>query len=351
MSSVLAAARELLQQRHFEEVIDACKTALSIAPKHVELRLLHAEALMLLRRDGEAQREVALALREYPSCPQAYRLLGELAFRRDELRAAETFLREALRVSPTDHSSASLLEMVQRRKTPAAAAAKLPAASAAAGTSLAPYSDGARLRARGTEPEPVRVTPFYDTPAPELSSAALAAQLADKTAVELTGSVEVDLDPDFDSVTSTDQRLDGGDDYDDATSSGSDLDDSMNLADDGETSEQPMPPVMAPRARSKQPWVRPDTNRGEITACDAGPELRLGGTAVGFGEYLVMTGALTRWQLYRVLQVQDWKHIRVGEAAVTLGFISPPRLEQLLAMYLSELSASRTTVERMRSVG
>jgi hypothetical protein len=363
MHSVLAAARELLQQRHFDEVIDCCRTALDVHPRHIELRLLHAEALMLLRRDGEAQSEVALALREQPSCPQAYRLLGELAFRRDELRAAETFLREALRVSPTDHSSASLLEMVQRRKTPAAAAAKLPAASAAAGSSPASVSSGARLRARGTEPEPMRV--FYDTPAPELSSALLAAQLADKTAVELTGSVEIDLaafeaSPDFEGVTSTDQRLDtSGEDFDDKTSNGGGLfdlegpptmsDDSM--ADDGATREQPrpdLPPIVAARS-GKRPWVRPDTNRGEVTTCDGTPEVQLGAPAVGFGEYLVMTGALTRWQLYRVLQVQDWKHVRVGEAAVTLGFISAPRLELLLSSYLADLSAGHTVVERQRN--
>src|SRR6266540_2466857 len=102
MGNILAAARELLQQRHYDEVVEACQTALEVLPEHVGLRLILAESLINLRRDAEAQTEIAAALRLSPACPDAFRLLGALALRRDELRAAETFLREAMRVAPRD---------------------------------------------------------------------------------------------------------------------------------------------------------------------------------------------------------------------------------------------------------
>jgi hypothetical protein len=99
----------------------------------------------------------------------------------------------------------------------------------------------------------------------------------------------------------------------------------------------------AARAPRKQPWVRPETYHGDTTSghgLRAGGQsvaLRLGSGNVGFGEYLVQTGVLTRWQLYRVLQVQDWKHMRVGEAAVELGYVTTKRLDQLLVSYEATL--------------
>jgi len=354
MSSVLAGARELMHQQHFLEVIAACQTALGIAPKHLELRLLLAESLMSLQRDVEAQEEVAAALRENPRCPQAFRLLGELAFRRDELRAAEIFLREALRVAPDDRCSSDLLEMVKLRKTPAAAAAKLPAASAAAGTSSVPHSTRARLRARGTESEPVHEPHQHHEPqarnVPELILAAGSGSTGtDATAVELTGSVDVDLDMDMDT----------GVDFDsDTTSDGTPTLDDDSLLEDGATAELPRPDLgHLLSVADKKPWVRPVTDHGEATVCNAAlpgrsasVALRLDSGVVGFGEYLVLTGALTRWQLYRVLQVQDWQHVRLGEAAVSLGYISAARVESLLRRYLTALSDTSSESELRTAV-
>lgn len=106
--------------------------------RDVELRLLLGRSLMALRRDAEAQSEVAQVLKLRPRCPEAYQLLGELAFRRDELNAAEIFFREALRIQGKHAHTQVLLDVVmslkqETRTRPAAAAAKLPAASAAAG--------------------------------------------------------------------------------------------------------------------------------------------------------------------------------------------------------------------------
>src|SRR5262245_50046951 len=97
-TGVLTAARELYRQRNFSQTVAACRDALAPCQGDVDLRLLLARALMALRRDSEAQEEVADALHRRTGCAEAYQLLGELAFRRDELRAADTFLREALRL-------------------------------------------------------------------------------------------------------------------------------------------------------------------------------------------------------------------------------------------------------------
>jgi tetratricopeptide (TPR) repeat protein len=153
-SSVLHAATETFRQRNFSQVVAACREALAQAPDVVELRLLLAKALMALRRDAEAQVEVAYCLRLGPKCPDAYQLLGELAFRRDELNAAEIFFREALRLDPEDVHSRVLIDIIRSLRTrPAAAAAKLPAASAAAGPSFVGRKKGVPSRlALGSDP-------------------------------------------------------------------------------------------------------------------------------------------------------------------------------------------------------
>jgi hypothetical protein len=357
MGNVLAAARELLHQRHYDDVVEACQTALDIVPNHVGLRLLLAESLMSMRRDAEAQAEVAAALKVSPACPDAFRLLGALAFRRDELRAAEVFLREALRVAPHDHSSSQLLEKVRLRKPPAAAAAKLPAASAAAGTSspasvspsVAASASIARVepprrRALGTESQPVERSTSpraasergaRNVPEPVTargsSRVRKPAAEADKTTLDPTPTGSYVVDMSFEPLDTDDHPLTTIDEL---------------HADDGLTNELPRLDhgVLAGAVPRKQPWVRPETYHGEKThgkgVRPGGQDsvaLRLGSGNVGFGEYLVVTGVLSRWQLYRVLQVQDWKHMRVGEAAVELGYLSAKRLDQLLISYQATL--------------
>jgi hypothetical protein len=351
MGNVLAAARELLHQRHYDDVVEACQTALDIVPNHVGLRLLLAESLMSMRRDAEAQAEVATALKVSPACPDAFRLLGALAFRRDELRAAEVFLREALRVAPDDLSSSRLLEKVRLRKPPAAAAAKLPAASAAAGTSSHPSVtpsasasaalarvEPPRRRALGTESQPVgrAVSARTERNVPEPVTARGSSRMrkpvaaAEKTTLDPTPTGSYVVDMSFEALDTEDHPLTTID---------------AIAPDDGRTNELPR---LAEAARGalprKQPWVRPETYHGDKTngrgvraAGQDSVALRLGSGNVGFGEYLVVTGVLSRWQLYRVLQVQDWKHMRVGEAAVELGYVSARRLDELLRSYEATL--------------
>jgi len=151
-ASVVRAALELYTARQYPGVVAACQDALFDDPDNVHLRLLRAKALMALRRDAEAQTEISECLRVEPGFAAAYRLLGELAARRDETESAKIFLREALRLDPDDAEAREWLEVVHAMVRSTAAADKLPAAAAV----VDHLSRGpARERhARGTEPPP-----------------------------------------------------------------------------------------------------------------------------------------------------------------------------------------------------
>jgi hypothetical protein len=118
---------------------------------------------MALRRDEEAQRELARVLRRDGETAEVFRLLGELAIRRGKLHAAEIFLRQAHRLSPDDPQIESLLDLVQSSNQPTVAVEKLPAATATVGCTLprsASCADDGWARgprfAHGTEPLPPR---------------------------------------------------------------------------------------------------------------------------------------------------------------------------------------------------
>src|SRR5258705_2851083 len=134
-ASVIGAAVELYAARHYPSVVAVCGDALEAEPNCVELRLLRAKALLRLRRDVEAQGDLREVIRFAPKCGLAYRLLGELAARRDEHESARIFLREALRLDPHDREANDWLIVVDSMVRPTAAAEKLPAIAAAVGAS------------------------------------------------------------------------------------------------------------------------------------------------------------------------------------------------------------------------
>jgi len=137
---IMRAALELFHNRNHPGVVAVCHGALADDPGNVHLRLLLARALLALRQDAEAQHELSLCLEHSPRCPEAYRLLGELALRRDELKSAEIFARESLRLDPGSDSSRELLEIVRSLVRPTAAVEKLPAATVAVGHLSPPSS-------------------------------------------------------------------------------------------------------------------------------------------------------------------------------------------------------------------
>jgi len=141
-----ARAEALVNGRRYEEAVSMCRRDLAVHPTDLELRLVLGRALMALHRDVEAESEMQECLRRSPRSAEAYRMLGELAFRRDRHSVAAEYLGEAARLQPDDMSSLVLLEIVREvgsrtkghQKTPAAAAAKLPAAAAASRRSNEP---------------------------------------------------------------------------------------------------------------------------------------------------------------------------------------------------------------------
>jgi tetratricopeptide (TPR) repeat protein len=129
----LAAAHELFEARHYPSVVALINDALETEPEHVPLMLVRARAHFALRRDLEAQADLRDIIRLDPQCGAAYRMLGELAARRDEYESAAIFFREALRLNPGDGNASDWLAIIEATSRPAAAVIKLPAPAAAAG--------------------------------------------------------------------------------------------------------------------------------------------------------------------------------------------------------------------------
>ncbi len=154
----MRATLELFAAREYPCVVATCQDALLDDPDNLHLRLLRARALMALRRDAEAQTEIRECLQLEPQAGAAYRLLGELAARRDEIESAKIFLHEALRLDPDDSEARECLGVVAAMVRSTEAAEKLPAAAAAVGHLSSKSSrarrDAPRPRAEGTRPPP-----------------------------------------------------------------------------------------------------------------------------------------------------------------------------------------------------
>ncbi len=137
----VAAAQHLFRSQQYTGVAALCEEALEIEPDNLELRILRVRALLALRRDEEATRELSRILRWGSETAEVFRLLGELAIRRGKLHAAETFLRQSLKLAPDDRKTQALLELVQSSNQPTVAVEKLPAATATVGCTLSPEDD------------------------------------------------------------------------------------------------------------------------------------------------------------------------------------------------------------------
>jgi len=161
----MATAHELFEARHYPGVVALVSDALEEDPDCVPLLLLRARAQMALRRDLEAQADLRDIIRLDPQCGVGYRLLGELAARRDEHSSAAIFFREALRLDPGDREAADWLQIVDSSARPAAVAQKLPAPAAAAGRFPPAKGPIERAQTGGsrTLSSPVRAAPGTQT--------------------------------------------------------------------------------------------------------------------------------------------------------------------------------------------
>jgi len=266
-----------------------CDDALEGEPECVPLLVMRARAHIALRRDLEAQSDLRDIIRLDPQCPVAYRLLGELAARRDENESAAIFFREALRLDPDDSEASDWLQIVESSSRPAAAAQKLPAPAAAAGRF--PRSESTRPGssprfAKGTHPPAEeRVTEPYR----------------------------------------------GG------------RASSPPLFDDDDDVAEPIMPLAPPLAveKAEKPTVVGSGVKPRIAArpMARGPTPEL----PGFGEYLVSAGILTRERLRAAQAYQRSMKVQLSTAIVTLGLATPQRIEWAAVAHQSQLARERRT--------
>lgn len=283
---VIATAAELFEARHYPSVVAMVTDALEDEPECVELLLIRARAHIALRRDLDAQGDLRDVIRLDARCALAFRLLGELAARRDENQSAATFFREALRLDPHDQEARDWLQIVDSVR-PAAVANQLPAPATAAGRFSRPDSQPRFAKgtqspddhferptkpfARGSDrnftPSPVPLAARFN-PAPEI-----------EPKPTLTGR----------------------------------------------------PP--APTPAKPAPRVSPIASRP--ISRTAMPEL------AGFGDYLVSSGILTRERLRAAQAYQRSMKVQLTTAIVTLGLATPQRIEWACVAHQSEVGQKR----------
>jgi tetratricopeptide (TPR) repeat protein len=274
----MVAARELFEARHFPGVVALVTDALDHDPRSIPLRLMRARAQIALRRDVDAQHDLREVIRLDPALGVAYRLLGELAARRDENESAAIFFREALRLDPDDREATDWLMIVEATARPAAVANKLPAPAAAAGRFPSRERAESPRLAKGTYP------PGEDRVTQPLPSSRAA------THPRLPKRVATGSSPELDACDAEHTR--------------------------------PGP----------QPLRRPIS---QAPARAAIPELP------GFGEYLVSTGILTRERLRAAQAYQRSMKVRLSTAIVTLGLATPQRVEWAAVAHQSQLARQR----------
>jgi tetratricopeptide (TPR) repeat protein len=302
---VIAAAQELFEARHYPGVVALVNDALDAHTDQIPLLLLRARAHIALRRDLDAQADLRDIIRLDPQCALAFRLLGELAARRDENESAAIFFREALRLDPDDREASEWLAIVEISARPAAAANKLPAPVAAAGRF--PPARGPVGRAQTATGVGVRT----------LSSPAR-----------------------------TDTRPGSQPRFAKGTSPPIDTEERP-------TDRKPMLHLGGPPARGSEPNVTPTTGTSAIEpirTLPGHPTLRAatqnqrGSTPElpGFGEYLVSTGILTRERLRAAQAYQRSMKVQLSTAIVTLGLATPQRIEWAAVAHQSQLARERT---------
>jgi tetratricopeptide (TPR) repeat protein len=272
--AVIATAAELFEARHYPSVVALVSDALEETPESVELLMMRARAQIALRRDLESQADLRDIIRLDPQCGLAYRLLGELAARRDENESAAIFFREALRLDPDDLEADDWLSIVQISSRPLAPAAR-----------ILPVVPAPRFASGTMSPNPRDDDDDDDDSDTE--------ETGQHWSVHPRGI-----------VAAPPPRM--------ATGSSPELSPYRAAA----PPAQPHEPAPAPRASS----------RG-IT-----PELP------GFGDYLVATGILTRERLRAAQAYQRSMKVQLSTAIVTLGLATPQRIEWAAVAHQSHLA-------------
>ncbi len=328
---VIATATELLEGRHYPSVVALCTDALEDEPECVPLLVIRARAHIALRRELEAQADLRDIIRLQPGCAIAYRLLGQLAARRDENDSASTFFREALRLDPGDREAADWLLVTDASLRPAAVAQKLPAPATAAGrfpsSSRRPAEVHSSRFARGTrQPDHhgLASTPYDERPTKPFARGSERPVKAPKLVPALTPSPEPLPPPPRAEGSTPPQRLARREQTEDL---GEEVIPLVNPKHGelatirGRPSSNTPPAKPAPRL-SPRPMPRSSSI----------PELS------GFGEYLVASGILTRERLRAAQAYQRSMKVQLSTAIVTLGLATPQRIEWASVAHQSQLA-------------
>jgi hypothetical protein len=318
---VIATAGELFEGRHYPGVVAMCSDALEGEPECVPLLLMRARAHIALRRDLDAQADLRDIIRLEPQCGFAYRLLGELAARRDENESAAIFFREALRLDPGDREAADWLLVVDTTVRPAAAAKKLPAPAAAAG----------RLSQRESYPQ-IESEPLPE-PLPH------APRLARGTHPPLAECEERPTKP-FARGSERNGEVWRTPSHGTATPASAVP---MPVAKWGVSAEPIRTlhgrPATQPPAKPAPKLANGSVSRPRPAQRGPVPELP------GFGEYLVTAGILTRERLRAAQAYQRSMKVQLSTAIVTLGLATPQRIEWAAVSHQSQLARARQQQE------
>jgi len=334
----------MFDARHYPGVVALISDALDQEPDCVPLLIVRARAHIALRRDLDAQADLRDIIRLDPQCGLAYRLLGELAARRDENESAAIFFREALRLDPTDSEADEWLAIVEASVRPAAVANKLPAPATAAGRFPSASARGPLPRARtandgqprsvmaparasrpGSQPRFAKGTraPDDERPTARYMSERERAERMQQQQREQRELVA----PRTDEHLAATQTLEPAPLPPAPTPARFATGSSPTL----EAYLQPPRPYAGSTIPGAQPLRRP------VTAQPRGstPELP------GFGEYLVSSGILTRERLRAAQAYQRSMKVQLSTAIVTLGLATPQRIEWAAVAHQSQLARER----------
>ena len=340
---VIATAEELFAARHFPGVVAMCTDALEAEPDCVELMVIRARAHIALRRDLDAQADLRDIIRLDPTCSVAYRLLGELAARRDENESAAIFFREAIRLDPSDREAHDWLAIVDVSLRPAAVAKHIPAPAAAAGRFPVTRAPVERGRSAAEPNSPHR----------SLSAPARTIQRPGSQPRFARGTHPPSEHEERPTEPFPRGSARSGDLWKTPTPERREL--TMDLADGSApapipTTPLPLPPPPPHPARAKEaaPFVtipgRPATQPpAPPTKIPAPRPITRGPTPElpGFGEYLVTSGIISRERLRAAQAYQRSMKVQLSTAIVTLGLATPQRIEWAAVAHQSQLARDR----------
>jgi len=336
-----------------------CTDAIESEPDCVELLVIRARAHIALRRDLDAQADLRDIIRLDPACSIAYRLLGELAARRDENESAAIFFREAIRLSPDDREAHDWLAIVDVSLRPASVAKKLSAPGSSAGrfpVTRAPVERG--RSAAGADPAHRTVSAparTHDRPGsqPRFARGTRAPDGDERPTKPWTGARGSEQHGNIwktPTPTPRDQTMD--------------LEQAEAAPRRPSTppptpilpTPLPLPPppnLAGPRLADPNAWSAREpapfiTIPGRPATQNPAPPLKIAPPRAltrpaipelpGFGEYLVSTGIVSRERLRAAQAYQRSMKVQLSTAIVTLGLATPQRIEWAAVAHQSQLA-------------